>query len=228
MEKITVKCENCSKEEKVYPSRGKKYKCCSTKCLGEFNSKKYSTKVDKECIICGKIIKIKQSHLHRRICCSIECSSKYRSQTKIGENNSNNKRIKTIESGILKINYSRYKDPYHIIVKDYFKINQSIKGYDIHHRDNNHKNNELTNLVLLPRATHMLLHRHLGNILLRAYSMNKITKTELLSMCEENEKLFIGKVIDINITNQKLISEDEFRKINTDLDNIYKYIVIKT
>lgn len=42
--------------------------------------------------------------------------------------------------------------------KDYFKI-QFGKEYDIHHIDFNHKNNDIENLLLLPRDLHQRLHK---------------------------------------------------------------------
>ena len=52
--KILVKCAECGKEEYVTPSREKKYRCCSVSCLGKYNSKKYSQKIELICPICGK------------------------------------------------------------------------------------------------------------------------------------------------------------------------------
>ena len=37
--KVEVVCAECGKIEFVRPSRAKTYKCCSVKCLGEYNSK---------------------------------------------------------------------------------------------------------------------------------------------------------------------------------------------
>lgn len=42
--------------------------------------------------------------------------------------------------------------------KDYFKI-QFGKEYDIHHIDFNHKNNDIENLLLLPKDLHQRLHK---------------------------------------------------------------------
>lgn len=221
--KIKVKCKICEKEEIVCLSRSKSYNCCSRDCAGKFNSVKYQTKIEKICPICDKLFMVKQSHIKRRVCCSMECSKTYRSKFKIGENNSNYRTVNVIENGILKKNYDRYKYPYHKIVQDYFGVKKPFKNYDIHHRDNNPLNNELTNLVIIPRSAHMLLHRHMGNILLRAYVTGKINKEILFSMCEENEIIFLKEIIDLNITQQILIKETN---INFELiKNDYKHII---
>lgn len=227
--KKEVICKNCGKKELVFNSRAKKYVTCSTKCMGELNSKKYSNKIKKECPICKKEFEVKQSHNKRRICCSIGCSNKYRSIYKIGENNSNYKTLEKIENGIKVKDYSRYKEPYHKIVKDWFGITKSIKGYDIHHRDCNPNNNDISNLVLLPRNAHMLLHKYLGNILLKAYANNLITKDILFSYCTNEQIIFLNEVIDLNITHQAVIKQGELLENHED-DNqqpsIYRNIYV--
>lgn len=42
--------------------------------------------------------------------------------------------------------------------KDYFKI-QISQEYDIHHIDFNHENNDIENLLLLPKKLHQRLHK---------------------------------------------------------------------
>ena len=218
MEKKEVTCANCNKTEMVNNCRAKKYLTCSRKCLGEYKSKKYSQKVEVTCPICEKNFTIKQSHVKRRVCCSMNCINEYRSKFRTGSNNPNYKLIETIENGIKKKNYNRYKEPYHKIVRDYFNVPTSIKGYDIHHRDCDDTNNEITNLVLLPRNAHMLLHRYLGNILLRAYAKNLITREMLFSLCTEEQVNFLKEVIDLNITNQAVVKQGELLE-NPEVDN---------
>jgi hypothetical protein len=219
--KIKVKCENCGKEELVFLSRGKTYKTCSKKCMGEIKSNQYSTKIKKQCPICNIEFEVKKSHNKRRVCCSLICSKEYRSKYKTGENNSNYKTTTIIENGIKRKDYSRYKEPYHKIVKDWFNLNSSIKGYDIHHRDCNPNNNDITNLVLIPRSTHMLIHRYLGNILLSAYTKGLIDKRQLFSFCTEEQINFLKEIIDLNITNQKIIYYHEADNKNTTYKNIF-------
>jgi hypothetical protein len=226
--KVKVKCKICEKEEIVCLSRSKSYNCCSRDCAGKFNSIKYQTKIEKICPICDKLFMVKQSHVKRRVCCSMECSKTYRSKFKIGENNSNYRTVNVIENGILKKNYDRYKDPYHKIVKDYFNVDKTFKGYDIHHRDNNHLNNEITNLVVLPRSAHMLLHRHMGNILMRAYVKNEISREMLFSLCDENEINFLKEIIDLNITHQVVIKQGELSEniIDDNQSSVYRNIYV--
>ena len=89
---IKVVCEVCGKEENVFPCRAKKYKTCSTKCLGEYNkSKKFSI-----CSVCGKEFHVKPKRIKRiknefGITCSKECSNKLKIKMYMGRKNPNMK-----------------------------------------------------------------------------------------------------------------------------------------
>ena len=93
-QKICVVCANCGKVEYVYPSRAKHYKCCSRKCMGEYNSKKYSQQVTLVCPICGETYKCKRSEInHHRTCGKPECRSKWLNISRCGKNNANYKEV---------------------------------------------------------------------------------------------------------------------------------------
>ena len=51
---VKVVCAECGKIEFVPPSRAKKYVCCSKKCIGLYNSRKWKNQVELTCPICGK------------------------------------------------------------------------------------------------------------------------------------------------------------------------------
>ena len=90
--KIEVTCAECGKKEYVNPSRAKKYLCCSTKCLGKHNSKKYNKKVKLICPICGSEYECKQSKINNhKTCGKKECRSEWLKKTKTGKSNSNYK-----------------------------------------------------------------------------------------------------------------------------------------
>ena len=72
------------------PCRAKKYVCCSTECLGKYNSEKYFKGVHCTCPICGTEFRMKQSSFDKiktQPCCSRECAAKLKEQTFCGENN---------------------------------------------------------------------------------------------------------------------------------------------
>ena len=89
---VKVICEVCGKEEIVFPSRAKKYKTCSIKCLGDFNkSKEFSI-----CSVCGKEFHVKPKRIKRiknefGITCSKECSNKLKIKMYMGRKNPNMK-----------------------------------------------------------------------------------------------------------------------------------------
>lgn len=204
--KVLVTCVECGKQEYVFPSRAKTYVCCSVSCMGKYNSKRYSTKISKTCPICGKVFYFKQSHANKhKTCGNKECSSQWRSITTSGCNNSNYKDI-SVSSNI------RKKSEYQHVVKAHFQL-KSIKdipkGYNIHHKDANPNNNLKSNLVLLPKSVHMLLHRIFGNILLNALHSNKITRDEFYSMCTLEQKQFYEQIIDLDITRQVVVKQGE-------------------
>lgn len=75
----TVNCFNCGKEFKISPNRLKnKVHNCSKKCMGEYNSKRYSQKIIKQCEVCGKDLELKKSRINRQkhFTCSKSCRSK--------------------------------------------------------------------------------------------------------------------------------------------------------
>lgn len=94
------------------------------------------------------------------------------------------------------------------------------KGYEIHHKDCNHENNDKTNLVLLPRAAHKLIHRWFGNILINALHTGKITREEFYKCCNETAKKFYENIIDLDVTKQVVVKQGELQESPTTGDNL--------
>lgn len=222
-EKIKVTCAFCGKEEYVGSGRAKKYNCCSKECMGKYNSLKYGKKTVKTCPICNENFLVKKSHESIRICCSLNCSKKYRSLHGMKEDNPNYRGIIVeLEDGVKRKDYSNYKQPYRRVAMDFLNVDVLPKGYDVHHKDANEKNNNEYNLILLPRRTHMLIHRWFGNILLNAIETEKIKWDVFYSICTEEQANLYKNIEGINVTNQILITDDvELDNVNMD---IYKYI----
>lgn len=218
--KIDVTCQICGKNEKVYKSRGSKYKTCSKECMGKMNSVRYSKKIEKICPECDKSFEVKPSSFKRRLCCSQKCLYKYKSKVLlIGDNNPNSKIRYILENGIYKKSYDRYKYPYQKICKDILGIKKWVRGYDIHHIDCDDKNNEPTNLVVIPHETHMLLHRLFGNILLRLiFSDNYFDDKELKKILTIEEYNFIIEIKGLNVTHQAVVKQCELLE-NPEVDN---------
>ena len=128
--------------------------------------------------------------------------------TKTGENNPNYKGLETKLKDSIRAN-KRKSDVHTRIVKNYFGLRKNINGYDIHHKDADHDNNELTNLVVIPRDVHMLIHRWFGNILIHALHTGIISRETFYSMCTEEQKQFYEQIIDLNITSQVVVKQGE-------------------
>lgn len=221
--KIEVTCAECGKKEYVNPSRAKKYLCCSTKCLGKHNSKKYNKKVKLICPICGSEYECKKSKINNhKTCGKKECRSEWLKKTKTGKSNSNYKTV----NEMIKANASHKKHDvsktiYMHVVKEFFNlpsVKKLPKGYVIHHKDANHDNNNPENLILIDTSTHSLIHRYFGNVLINCLHNNIISRDLFFSLCNEVQKEFYLKIIDVNITNQILTNKKE------ETINNFKYV----
>jgi hypothetical protein len=143
-----VECANCHKQEYVTPSRAKRYKCCSVKCLGEFHSHEYSQRVTLTCPICGGKYECKQSKISQhRTCGKPECSSAWKSLTRKGENNSNYKKVEDLLKNCSSHGemHNKSKTIYQHVAKEvlgFASVKALPKGYVIHHKDADHGNND--------------------------------------------------------------------------------------
>lgn len=214
-EKVQVQCAECGKIEFVSPSRYKKYKCCSVECLGKYNSKKYNKQVLLKCPICGKEYRCKQSKIeHHRTCGDANCRRQWLKETRKGKNNSNYRRveIELMKHSVSKEMHGKSKTIYQHVVKEVLKLPSTSKlpkGYVIHHKDANHLNNNPTNLVVLPKSAHRLIHTYFGNVLIKALHTNKITRDEFFKCCNDEERKFYENIIDLNVTHQAVVKQGE-------------------
>ena len=234
-QKVRVVCANCGKVEYVYPSRAKNYKCCSRKCIGEYNSKKYSQQVTLVCPICGETYKCKRSEInHHRTCGKPECRSKWLSISRCGENNAN---YKEVEISLMKTGVAnddklwRTKYEYQHIAKKILgldAVSKLPKGYVIHHKDADHLNNVPTNLVMIPKRTHRLIHTIFGNVLIRALHTGKLDRQTFIDICTKEQWDFYKEIIDLDITQQVVIKQGELlehQEVGNQQPSIYRNII---
>ena len=76
---MKINCYNCNKEFGITPNRLKKNKihCCSRKCIGIINSKRYDKKLEIKCEECNGLFKVKPSGVKIRKTCSKRCNAIY-------------------------------------------------------------------------------------------------------------------------------------------------------
>lgn len=229
---IKVKCEICGKEEYVLNHRAQVYKTCSRECASKYLSQLNSKRVTLTCPICGEEYECKQSKTkHHRTCGKPECRKSWLKKTKCGKNNTNYKKVEDL---IRRNEYGecRNKAIHQHIVKEYFNLpnlKSLPKGYHIHHKDCNHDNNDIHNLVLLPQETHMLLHRIFGNVLLSALHTGRMDRETFFSILTDKQKEFYLNIIDLDITHQAVVKQGELLE-NPEVDNqhpsVYRNIYV--
>lgn len=178
-EKECLYCKKVFMTEKRYLNTNK---CCSRQCANLLKSKK----IPKTCEICNKEFLVKPSHYERRKTCSPNCDSRRRKITNLGKGNPNygNKGVKSkLFKGEI-IERKGYIYEYHpnhpfrcedgrvrqhrIVAEKYLLTDENsviINGikylspeYEVHHIDEDKKNNNINNLVVLTKEDHMRLH----------------------------------------------------------------------
>lgn len=213
--RVKVECAECHKVEYVAPSRARKYKCCSVECLAKYNAKRYSQKVELICPICGDKYQVKRSKVcFHKTCGKKECRHEWLSRTRKGKNNSNYRKVELdmMEQGINQRDHGKSKTEYLHVVKSVLKLNSVTKmpkGYVIHHKDANHFNNMPTNLVVLPKTAHRLIHTWFGNVLINALHTEKINRETFFTICNEEQRKFYENIIDLDVTKQAVVKQGE-------------------
>lgn len=126
---------------------------------------------------------------------------------------SNNPNYKTVAMRLKECSVQdNDKDLHKHIVKEYFgfeTLKSLPKNYHIHHKDANHSNNDIHNLVLLPKDAHMLIHRIFGNVLISALHTGKLSREQFFDLCNDEQKEFYKQIIDLDITCQVVVKQGE-------------------
>lgn len=135
------KCDNCGKEFEYrgrHGTRNKHFFCCHN-CYIEFKTKK----VEVPCDLCGKTFLKKRSDIRRsknNFCCE-ECYRDYMSLTRQSKDG---------------LKYDG-KPVYRLMIEH--ELGRELTSDElVHHIDGNHKNNALSNLVVVTRSEHHRIH----------------------------------------------------------------------
>ena len=218
-EKVEVKCAICGKVEYVFPSRAKRYKTCSIKCMGAHN-RIYNKQLIKTCPYCGKEFKVKPSHFERRKYCSIECMRSDLPRKYAGSGNPNYKGLSVNSDGYqVEKNNSKYTI-HRETVKNVLNIKCIPSSLVVHHKDGNKHSNDPRNLILLTHKQHAWLHKNIGNFAFKALYSNKLTVDEILSWVEDkHQKEFVRYALTTDCTQQSAVVKQGELLENPDLDD---------
>ena len=148
--KFICKCDFCGKDFSDYKSNRNHNppKFCSSKC---YHDSTRSMPIYKICEYCGKEIVLNAKTKNRRFC-SIKCSNSYRCEH-------------TQKKTYLKKGYKclwikgRGDVQEHIYLMEQHLGRRLRKDEVVHHKDFNKLNNSISNLQVMTRAEHSLLHR---------------------------------------------------------------------
>lgn len=154
---IDVKCSYCGKEyilsRGLYNKRIKRNKNKEIYCSKECSQKARITRIKKTCANCGKLVerppfKLKQS-ISGNVFCSHSCSSIY----------NNSLREKNSINTYRRVAFENYKHECAIC-----GWNKDERILEVHHIDENRKNNKLDNLIILCPICHRYLTLHLKSL----------------------------------------------------------------
>lgn len=229
--KIEVTCKFCGKKRFVAPSDVVRSNFCDKECRENWHKEK---RIELNCPICDeKYICLKSKIKHHRTCGKQECRTKWLQISRIGKNNPNYRNIEDElrKTSVTEEVHKASRTIYQHVVKQSLGLSSVSKipsGYVIHHKDANHLNNDVHNLVLLPKETHRLIHTRFGNLLIRGLHTGKITREVFFSLCNDEEKKFYENIIDLDVTCQVVVKQGELLE-NPEEDNqqpsIYRNII---
>ena len=199
---MKLNCVICSKEFVRFGKQAKIAKCCSFECLGKLNKAVNNC----NCLQCKKDFhkKLSQRRTKHGDFCSTVCYGAWKSINLRGVNNANFRNVMYDTEGsriVWSDTLGRMK-MHHAVSFEYLNISKLPKGFCVHHRDCNHQNNTIENLVLLNASDHRWLHTQYGNATLWAFYNNKVKLEDLINW--SNDKQRAKKLLQLNIIEQKL------------------------
>lgn len=189
---IKAICAYCKKEFEYKPSYGGTHTYCSPACAAA--AKKVTHEPNTKCFACGKPIYIKPSRIARsksgKFTCSKECMGKMRSMIFTGSNNPNyhEETISYYENNgfkyqriklhnhpykgfqdyypyhryIVEQNHNMFDDKYFNIIDGQYYLKPEV---NIHHKDENTLNNNISNLIPLTMSEYRKLHNSTKEII---------------------------------------------------------------
>lgn len=185
MPKVEKTCKVCGKQFAVWPNRAETANTCSIACRSAANAERYkSTRPVKACVICGKEFECPPSHAHKKFCCSLACAHERfrRREVPKMEDHFNWKRGSSVHAdGYLLLLVERHpfaangryvfehrlvveawmrdKAPDHRFLVEVNGVKYLRSEIEVHHRNENKRDNRFTNLLACTRQAHRAIHR---------------------------------------------------------------------
>lgn len=187
---VDLDCQVCGAKFSVPPSRRDTAKTCSKACSVVYRAEAISNKVTLTCPQCSKPYQVPECHVSRRRFCSNECREKstvYQTEKGLRHRGSGNPlwkggRIDRQDGYIYRLvgtehpfgSKQGYMLEHRKVMEDWLRENDPTSHYliqlggklylspeyDIHHEDEDRKNNEIRNLRCMLPAEHRKLHAH--------------------------------------------------------------------
>lgn len=185
MPKVIKTCVVCQAEFGVWGKRVETALTCNRKCADKWQAMRYeAARVGVECAVCKKVFKVPKCHENRRNCCSRKCSGIFDSKREhlTGADSANWKGGKTEHSdGYMYvfvigrhpfISHGNYIFEHRLVMEQWmrdevpshhFLVEIDGEKYlspdvDVHHMDEDKRNNVRENLVACTPAAHRMIH----------------------------------------------------------------------
>lgn len=162
--RVTLVCLGCKKDFQVRPFAVKDRKFCSSKCAGKNKVHPKKTGIYKSCTICSKEMYVQPCQIDTKKFCSIECQTKGKITHGLCTDRKSYRKYNNQKQRISR-GSKNYRQIRKVILFDR-KNTCEICGYnehsfcmDIHHIDEDPRNNSLDNLSLLCAMCHRKLHK---------------------------------------------------------------------
>ena len=159
-QKVECKCPICGSTFYLKPYSYNRYKihCCSKECLYKYKRTSFAGENNHQFGLKGKLNSsfkgenlIKKNHRLNEVLIYVgEWYKKKNVNGRVTQHRYN-----------VELNHSIFDDKYFEEIDGWFYLKE---GYEVHHKDLNHNNNDISNLQVLTKGEHIALHNKLRNV----------------------------------------------------------------
>lgn len=187
---ILKKCVVCGSDFSVPPNRAETAKTCSNSCAVSVRAKSRERKVICKCGNCGVEFQVPASHSERRKYCSLTCKNGSVAYSDLIGSSKSRENNPMWRGGVVAMGggYMAVRMPSHPFASNGYILEHRLvmeswlkedckdskflieiygdlylsPGFDVHHLDEDKKNNTRDNLLVCTKQTHVLLHAGYG------------------------------------------------------------------